>query len=465
LLLKLKKAIIIATYRMALTEKDIIEFKRLYKEHYGEEISDFIAYEAANRLLNMIRAIYKPIPKVDEELYNKLKAENDAVPEDKKIDYIKHLVADAKLTEFKNEIGEKKYWELVREANTMILHGKQIYIKKGLVEENYPLLLKWFNDLDVMGYIGWVKRGFALKNIKELKKFISELEDGIIFGIYNRDDQFIGYTSLSDFKGKVECEFGIFILDKNFWGKGIGLEVTRLMLDYAFNRLGMDRVVLSTSEFHTNAIRLYEKAGFKKTDLISNDRTIFHNGEWVLSGTVEMESYRKEMKSEDIIDLYTELEGLGIKIWIDGGWAVDALIGKQTRTHEDLDIAIEYNNLANLKTYLESQGYSEIKRAEDKMWDLVMGDDNGHELDVHAFSFDDKGNVIEDKYWDGYSSDSLTGLGIIDGHAVNCVSPEQLLKTHDGTKRKLKDSDHSDMDALCKKFGINLDSSHESPPF
>lgn len=176
----------------------------------------------------------------------------------------------------------------------MILKGQQIYLKKDLTEDNYPFLLKWFKDLDLMGYIGWAKRGLALKNVEELKKFISELEDGIIFGIYTLDDKFIGYATLSDFKGMEECEFGIFILDKNFWGNGIGLEVTKLMLDYAFNQLAIDKVMLSTSEFHDNAIKLYEKTGFKKIELISNDRTIFHNGEWVLSGTVIMEIKRKE---------------------------------------------------------------------------------------------------------------------------------------------------------------------------
>ena len=64
----------------------------------------------------------------------------------------------------------------------MISKCEKIYLKEGLVEENYPLLLKWFGDLEVMKYIGWVKRGMALKNVEELKDFIIELEDGIIFG-------------------------------------------------------------------------------------------------------------------------------------------------------------------------------------------------------------------------------------------------------------------------------------------
>jgi RimJ/RimL family protein N-acetyltransferase len=174
----------------------------------------------------------------------------------------------------------------------MTIKGEKIYLKKDLREDNYPLLLEWFGDLEVMKYIGWVKRGLALKDVDELKEFISELEDGVIFGIYDHEDTFIGYTSLSDFDGKEECEFGIFILDKNYWGRGIGLEVTKLMLDYAFDQLEMKKVILSTSEFHSKGTRLYEKAGFEKVELIPSDRTIFHNDKWVLSGTVIMEIKR-----------------------------------------------------------------------------------------------------------------------------------------------------------------------------
>jgi hypothetical protein len=103
---------------MALTKEDIDKFKKLYKEHYGEEINDFVAYESANHLVQMIKLIYKPIPKADEELYNKFKEEHEVMPEDKKIDFVKHLVEDAKITEFKEKIGEKKFWELVVEANS-----------------------------------------------------------------------------------------------------------------------------------------------------------------------------------------------------------------------------------------------------------------------------------------------------------------------------------------------------------
>ncbi len=178
----------------------------------------------------------------------------------------------------------------------MILKGEKIYLKKGLVEENYPLLLQWFGDLEVMKYVGWVKRGLALKNVEELKSFISQLEDGIIFGIYTIDNKFIGYASLAYFKQPAECEFAIFILDRNFWGQGFGLEISKLVLKYAFKDLKIEKIVLSTSELHHSAIRLYEKIGFRKSKIVPKDRTIFHNGEWILSGTLEMEIEKENFK-------------------------------------------------------------------------------------------------------------------------------------------------------------------------
>ena len=51
------------------------------------------------------------------------------------------------------------------------------------------------------------------------------------------------------------------------------------------------------------------------------------------------------MGKKDIIDLYNKLENLNIKIWVDGGWGVDALLGKQTRIHKDLDIAIQQKDI------------------------------------------------------------------------------------------------------------------------
>src|SRR3989338_3942351 len=101
----------------------------------------------------------------------------------------------------------------------------------------------------------------------------------------------------------------------------------------------------------------------------------------------------KPMTSGDVIDLYSKLEELGVKIWVDGGWGIDALLGRQTRTHKDLDIAIQEKNTPKLRDFLGERGYKQIK--EDSKWNFVLADGIGHEVDVHAFIFDEKGNVVK----------------------------------------------------------------------
>ena len=46
------------------------------------------------------------------------------------------------------------------------------------------------------------------------------------------------------------------------------------------------------------------------------------------------------MKSKEVLNLYNYFESIGINIWLDGGWGVDALLEEQTRPHEDVDIVI-----------------------------------------------------------------------------------------------------------------------------
>lgn len=155
------------------------------------------------------------------------------------------------------------------------------------------------------------------------------------------------------------------------------------------------------------------------------------------------------MASNDVVDFYSQLENLGIKIWVDGGWGVDALIGEQTRPHGDLDIALQQKDVPMVCEMLVAKGYKEVKR--DNEWNFVMEDDNGRRIDFHAFIFDENEHVIGGIK---YPDKSLTGMGVIDGRIVNCISAEYMVKFHTGYP--LRDSDFKDTIALCNKFGIEL---------
>jgi lincosamide nucleotidyltransferase A/C/D/E len=160
------------------------------------------------------------------------------------------------------------------------------------------------------------------------------------------------------------------------------------------------------------------------------------------------------MKTSDVIELYDKLTQNSIDVWIDGGWAVDALLGGQTRPHEDVDIVIQQKDIPKLRELLESQGYRDVERDDTSAWNFVLGDDKDHLIDVHAIVFDAKGNGLYGPRKKGvmYPADSLTGNGIINGQKVRCVSAEYLVAFHTGYE--LGENDFKDVSALCKRFGI-----------
>jgi lincosamide nucleotidyltransferase A/C/D/E len=167
------------------------------------------------------------------------------------------------------------------------------------------------------------------------------------------------------------------------------------------------------------------------------------------------------MTSVDVIDLYSALQKLGVEIWIDGGWGVDALLGEQTRAHSDLDIAIEQKDVAVLRRFLEERGYREIKLEIARPWNFVLGDASGREIDVHVIVVDEKGDGLYGPVEKGemYPAASLTGTGKIEGQTVRCISAEWMVKFHSGYP--LKEKDFRDVAALCGKFGIDLPVAYE----
>lgn len=160
------------------------------------------------------------------------------------------------------------------------------------------------------------------------------------------------------------------------------------------------------------------------------------------------------MKARDVTDLYNLLENNGIKVWLDGGWGVDALLGKQTRNHEDVDIVVQEKDLSKIRELLVVQGYKDVERNDTTDWNFVLGDDKRRLVDIHAFHFDSEGNGLYGNRGLTYPASSLTGVGKIAELEVRCISAEQVIKFHSGYK--LKEKDFQDVSALCKKFGIDL---------
>lgn len=157
------------------------------------------------------------------------------------------------------------------------------------------------------------------------------------------------------------------------------------------------------------------------------------------------------MDESEVLALLNLFKEHNIEVIIDGGWGVDALLEKQTRVHEDLDIAIDHRDMPLTRALLEKRGYQDVPRDDTRECNFVLGDDYGHKVDIHSFIFDDKGKII---FGVPYPIESLQGKGKIGGHSVRCIPPEWMVQFHTGYK--LDENDYHDVRALCQKFNLPI---------
>jgi lincosamide nucleotidyltransferase A/C/D/E len=61
---------------------------------------------------------------------------------------------------------------------------------------------------------------------------------------------------------------------------------------------------------------------------------------------------------QEVVRVIEALEAAGVECWVDGEWGVDALLGRQTRPHQDLDLAIPLVKVPDAVEVLERMGFS-----------------------------------------------------------------------------------------------------------
>ena len=165
---------------------------------------------------------------------------------------------------------------------------------------------------------------------------------------------------------------------------------------------------------------------------------------------------KPEMSGEAAVNLLRLFDSAGIDVWLDGGWAVDAALGEQTRSHKDLDIILRVSDLDQLRAILADRGFRIREGGTES--NFVLVDDRGLEVDVHAIVFDEAGNGVYRMHngddWI-FPAEGFGGCGTIEGVNVRCLSPEVQVLCH-AHGYVPAEKDLRDMELLEARFGIEL---------
>ena len=159
---------------------------------------------------------------------------------------------------------------------------------------------------------------------------------------------------------------------------------------------------------------------------------------------------RGEVTEREVVDMSGALEDAGVPFWLAGGWGVDALVGHQTRRHDDIDIVVGDfpSRVGAARAVFESLGFEMRRETRLELWmpdRWQMADNQLRVVDLLSIDWGRLaaalgvgGEVVGTgdgrlgKGGGDYLSCRAFSQGRVGGQSVPCLSVEAQLLYHSG---------------------------------
>jgi lincosamide nucleotidyltransferase A/C/D/E len=136
-----------------------------------------------------------------------------------------------------------------------------------------------------------------------------------------------------------------------------------------------------------------------------------------------------DMSADDVAAILDRLEGAGLTVWVDGGWGIDALVGRQTRPHDDLDLVVRRDEVPAVERELAGLGYVRAGGTPPMSFESV--DAEGRQVDSHPVAADGTYLMRDGDTW-RYPLPERETPGVIGDRSVRCLDVETQLVCHTG---------------------------------
>ncbi|MCD5316458.1 nucleotidyltransferase domain-containing protein [Kineosporia babensis] len=127
----------------------------------------------------------------------------------------------------------------------------------------------------------------------------------------------------------------------------------------------------------------------------------------------------------EVFEVLDAAETLGSPVWVAGGWGVDVLVGRQTREHRDLDLALDARFEDLLVGRLETLGYR--VETDQRPARVELAAPGRRWVDLHPVVFDDAGEGRQADLHGGffvYPREAFAS-GHLAGRRIPCLSARQ----------------------------------------
>ena len=146
-----------------------------------------------------------------------------------------------------------------------LLRGERVWLRP-LERRDLPAYVAGINDTEVGGWAGYslpISVEMSAHWLDEVTERMGK-GTGYFFAVCELgDDRFIGTTWLKEVNmHHANAELAIY-MDRDHIGAGWGTDAQRVLLEFGFNTLRLERIYLTVDSENARAIRSYEKVGFK----------------------------------------------------------------------------------------------------------------------------------------------------------------------------------------------------------
>lgn len=152
------------------------------------------------------------------------------------------------------------------------------------------------------------------------------------------------------------------------------------------------------------------------------------------------------MPAERVLSLLDLLTAANLNVWVDGGWGVDALVGRQTREHGDLDLGVARPDLDAAIAVLRTAGYAVTDDRYVEVTVQLTHTAEGHRVDFHPSTPHPDGGSEQLDFDDNTYYIPPPAVGQIAGREVRCLPLTTQFHTHQGYE--LRPEDLHDLDLL-----------------
>lgn len=136
---------------------------------------------------------------------------------------------------------------------------------RPLEKKDAPFMLEWMTDPGITQFFRFDASQVNLDSCLAYIESASNQENAVHFAIADENDEYLGTISLKDIdREKRTAEYAV-STRKKVHGTGAAMQATRLILQYAFDTLGLERVYLNVLAENGRANAFYRKAGFRFT--------------------------------------------------------------------------------------------------------------------------------------------------------------------------------------------------------